>query len=42
MVLHHALSELANTVILGFLLRELTRLYLEEVAGGRFVHELGC
>ena len=41
-VLHHALGELANTVILGLPLRELARLYLEQIAGSCLVHELGC
>ena len=42
MVLHHALSKLANTVVLRLLLRQLARLDLEQVAGGGLIHELGC
>ena len=42
MVLHHALSKLANTIVLRLLLCQLARLDLEQVAGSGLVDELGC
>jgi hypothetical protein len=40
-VLNHLLRELANSIVLGLLLRKLTGLDFKQAAVGRLVHELG-
>jgi len=40
-ILNHLLRELANSIILGLLLRKLTGLDFKQAAVGRLVYELG-